>query len=88
MSIKESNFEDKIFFITYDIGYGEKGIYETCLSYNDVIRYLKSRYNDRLGQWLLEKDDNFELSPYSVYIIGVNSEEEFDYEEWTGSDDW
>jgi hypothetical protein len=79
------NFKDQLFNRCFDCGWGEKGVHDYGMTYDQVVTYLKSINEETAERFIEAEDGYFEFRYGDDYIISENC---FDAEQWEGSDDY
>lgn len=72
----------KHYYICYDIGYGERGIKEECLTDLEVKKWITSNFNSKVADvWFCDSPNRYQISDDIVIL----SEFEFDEKDWVSS---
>lgn len=78
-------FKDLLFYHCYDCGWGEKGVIDTCLSFEqayDVIKELSCQ--EEADEFAVDEDNHFEFA-MNRYMVSKRAYVEAD---WKGSQDY
>jgi hypothetical protein len=80
-----NNFKDKLFTRCFDCGWGEKGVHDVNLSFNQMFAEIELYHSlSAANAWAESDDDYFEINNTHT----IMSSELFDSSEWEGSQDY
>ena len=79
-------FKQDVFYRCYDEGWGARGVYDYELSYDEAYqRIVDASGKDWAEQWAKSEDPRFEFACERQCMV---ASDEFDPDDWEGSDDW
>ena len=80
----KTNFKDQSFNHCYDCGYGEKGVHDVGLTFEEAYEIISSRSSKYVAdEWVKNECNDVEYR-FDTYMI---ADCEFDMDDWVGSSD-
>lgn len=79
--MKKRKFKDLYFFMCYDCGWGEKGVSETYLTFDQAYEIIKTQAGkDCADEWAITEDEYLVFNGFR-YMVAKPAFVEFD---WVG----
>jgi hypothetical protein len=80
-----STFKEKQFYYCFDCGWGERGVHEFAISFQQAYDIIKTRTNEETADAWLTQEDNYYEFRSDYYML---TEDMFDLDQWEGSEDY
>lgn len=78
-------FQKQAFYFCYDCGWGEKGVTETCLTFQQAFDIIEEQSGKECAERFAKEEEGWFDFRVDRYMI---SEECFNEEDWEGSQDY